>query len=55
MRDASAQDASAPTRSDVLGAVENRAGTVTGCEEGMDKEGEARKATGGIEKQSGTG
>lgn len=54
MRDASARDASAPTQSDVLGAVENLAGKVTECE-GMDKEGEARKATGGIEEQSGTG
>jgi uncharacterized protein YjbJ (UPF0337 family) len=54
MRDAKVQDTSAPTQSGVLGTVENLAGKVTGCE-GMEKEGEARKPTGGIEEQSGTG
>ena len=54
MRDAKQADTSAPTQSGVLGTVENLAGKVTGCE-GMEKEGEARKPTGGIEEQSGTG
>lgn len=54
MREARAQDTSAPTQSGVLGTVENLAGKVTGCE-GMEKEGEARGPTGGVEEQSGTG
>jgi hypothetical protein len=54
MRDAKAQDTSTPTQSGVLGMVENLAGRVTECE-GMEKEGETRKPTGGIEEQSGTG
>jgi uncharacterized protein YjbJ (UPF0337 family) len=54
MHDAKVQDTSAPTQSGVLGTVENLAGKVTGCE-GMEKEGEARKPTGGVEEQSGTG
>lgn len=45
----------APTQSTVLGTVENLAGKVTGCE-GMENEGESRKATGpGAEETSGTG
>lgn len=54
MRDAKTQDTSAPSQSSVLGTAENLAGKLTGCE-GMEKEGEARKPTGGIEEQSGTG
>jgi uncharacterized protein YjbJ (UPF0337 family) len=48
MRDAKVQDTSMPTQSGVLGTVENLVGKATACE-GMEKEGEARKATGGIE------
>lgn len=54
MRDAKVQDTSQPTQSVLLGTVENLAGRATGCE-GMEKEGGARKPTGGIEEQSGTG
>jgi len=54
MRDAKAQDTSTPTQSGVLGTVENVVGKVTRCE-GMEKEGEARKPTGGMEEQSATG
>jgi uncharacterized protein YjbJ (UPF0337 family) len=54
MRDAKHQDTSAPMQSGVLGTVENLVGKATGCE-GMEKEGEARKPTGGLEEQSGTG
>ena len=54
MRDAKAQDTSAPAQSGALGTVETMAGKAVGCE-GMEKEGEARKPTGGIEEQSRTG
>ena len=54
MRDAKAQETSMPTQSGVLGTVENLAGKATGCE-GMEKEGEPRRPTGGIEEQNGTG
>jgi hypothetical protein len=55
MRDAKAQDTSAPAQSGILGTVETMAGKAVGCE-GMEKEeGKARKPTGGIEEQSGTG
>ena len=54
MRDAKAQEPSGPAQSGVLGTVENMAGKAVGCE-GMEKEGDARKPTGGIEEQSGTG
>jgi uncharacterized protein YjbJ (UPF0337 family) len=54
MRDAKAQETSSPTQSSILGKVENLAGKATGCQ-GMEKEGEARKPTGGIEEQSSTG
>lgn len=44
-----------PTQSNILGSVESAAGKLTGCE-GMQNEGESRKATGpGIEEQSRTG
>jgi hypothetical protein len=49
MRDAKVQDTSAPTRFGVIGTAENLAGKVTRCE-GMEKEGEAKKPTGGIEE-----
>jgi len=54
MRDAKQADTSAPTQSGLLGTAENLAGKATGCE-GMEKEGETRKGSAGIESQSGTG
>lgn len=44
MREANQQNASAPTQSNVLGAIESTAGSLVGCE-GMEKEGASRKAT----------
>lgn len=58
MKDAQAQsssDSGPPTKSRVLGVVENAAGKVTGCE-GMEAEGQQRLPHGaGVEETSGTG
>lgn len=55
MRDARDQK-DAPTQSTLLGSIENAAGNLTGCE-GMQNEGESRKASGisGSEESNRTG
>lgn len=56
MKDAQAQSSSGPpSKSGILGTVENAAGKVTGCE-GMEAEGQQRLPHGpGSEETSGTG